>query len=442
MQERAAGEPDHLRVAFVNQAIDRILPPLQNSVGACTYGLAGALAPNADVTVYGRRNAHVDVAPEETHAGMRFRFLDAPRADRLLFREYERIAPWLRPLNAGMTAPVSSSRLLFPMYTRSVVRDIARARPDVVHVQHSTQYLRAVKAHSPHTALVLQLHAELYPQNNLHALEPRLAAADLVLSVSDFITDRAREQFPRLASRCHTLYNGIDPSEFPVAKDHRDRTGPLTIMCAGSVSPHKGLHLLVEAFARLAPVHPDARLEIVGPLHTVPPAETYPMDDRALVARMAPFYAGDYPDRLRRAIPRELQDRVVITGGVPRAELLERYAAADVFVFPSIWDEGFGLPPVEAMAAGVPVVASRSGAVPETVVDGRTGILVAKDDATALAAAITRLLDDQELRAAMGKLARERALGVFTWSRAADRALDLYRTVLGPVAPAGPERAR
>ncbi len=123
-----------------------------------------------------------------------------------------------------------------------------------MHVQHSTQFIRPLKAHAPHRVVVLQLHAELYPQNNLHAIERRLAAADLIVSVSDYITDKTREQLPRLADRCHTLWNGIDPDEFTVAKDHRNRTGPLTIMYAGSVSPHKGLHLLIEAYARVAAV--------------------------------------------------------------------------------------------------------------------------------------------------------------------------------------------
>jgi glycosyltransferase involved in cell wall biosynthesis len=416
-----------MRVAFVNQPIDRILPPIQNSVGACTYGLAGALAARTDITVYGRRNGQFGaVAEEETRDGMRFVFRDAPRPDRLLFRHYGRISPWLRPLNHGMNPPASSARALFPAYTRAVAREIGEARYDVVHVQHSTQFVRPLKARNPGVPVVLQLHAELYPQNNLRAIERRLEAADLVLSVSDYITDLTRRQLPRLADRCHTLSNGIDPNEFTNPKDHHRRTGPLTIMYAGSVSPHKGLHVLIDAYTRVATARPDTRLEIVGPLHTVPPSETYPMDDPAFVRRISSLYADDYVARLRAQIPRELQPMIEITGGLPREELLARYAAADLFVFPPIWDEGFGLPPVEAMAAGVPVVASRSGAVSDTVVDGQTGLLVEKDDPGELADAMARLLDDVELRATMGERGRRRALAEFTWSHAADRAMQLY----------------
>src|ERR1700748_3015604 len=108
------------RVAFVNQAIDRILPPHGTSVGGCTYGLGGALVPLADVHVYGRRNAHIGVAEEEDHAGMHFHFRDAPRADRALFRFYPKYSHAFRPLNGGMLEPVSSSPTLFPIYTRAV----------------------------------------------------------------------------------------------------------------------------------------------------------------------------------------------------------------------------------------------------------------------------------------------------------------------------------
>ena len=419
------------RIAFVAQPIDRILPPLQNSVGACTWGLAGSLAETNDVTVYGRGNGHDGVAENETHAGMRFRFLDGPRADRLLFREYGRIAPWLRPLNGGVIPPISSSRALFPLYTRAVSREVAARDFDVVHVQHSTQFVRPVKARNPRGAVVLQLHAELYPQNNLRAIEHRLSAADLVVSVSDYITEMTREQLPRLADRCHTLSNGIDPEEFPIAKDHRHSSGPLTIMYAGSVSPHKGVHLLIDAFVAIAADHPDTRLDLVGPLHTVPPSETYPMNDRGRENEIAQLYAGDYIEQLRASIPPGLADRISILGGIPRSELLARYAAADVFVFPSIWDEGFGLPPVEAMAAGVPVVASRSGAVSHTVLDGQTGFLVDKNDSRALAIAMARLLDDPGLRATMGERGRRRALDLFTWNQAASRAMELYDIARG-----------
>ena len=88
---------------------------------------------------------------------------------------------------------------------------------------------------------------------------------------------------------------------------------------------------------------------------------------------MAAFHKSEYVTRLEANLPADVAGKVSILGMIPRQELLDRYYSSDVFAFPPIWDEGFGLPPVEAMAAGLPVVASRSGTVKETVVEGRTG---------------------------------------------------------------------
>jgi len=85
------------------------------------------------------------------------------------------------------------------------------------------------------------------------------------------------------------------------------------------------------------------------------------------------------------------------------------------------------------MAAGTPVVATRSGGIVETVRDGETGLLVAKNDAQALAEAIIQLLDNDALRESMGRAARARALGHFTWDRIAERAYAIYESLSVPV---------
>jgi glycosyltransferase involved in cell wall biosynthesis len=109
--------------------------------------------------------------------------------------------------------------------------------------------------------------------------------------------------------------------------------------------------------------------------------------------------------------------------------LLEHYFNADIFVFPPIWNEGFGIPPVEAMAAGVPVVATRSGAVVETVKHNETGFLVEKNDPQALAQAMSILLESDTLREAMGRAARRRAFERFTWDGVAKAMYSRYQAL-------------
>jgi len=100
---------------------------------------------------------------------------------------------------------------------------------------------------------------------------------------------------------------------------------------------------------------------------------------------------------------------------------------ADIFVLPSVCNDSFGIPLVEAMAAGAPVVANLSGGVVETVTDRETGFIVEKNDAHQLAQALLRLLEDDALRETMGRGGRKRALAYFTWDKIAETMLRRYR---------------
>lgn len=120
-------------------------------------------------------------------------------------------------------------------------------------------------------------------------------------------------------------------------------------------------------------------------------------------------------------------DAVRFTGRVSDTELVHHLRSAELVVVPSLF-EGFSLPLVEAMSCGTPVVATTGGALPE--VAGDAALLVAPGDAQALAAAITRALSDAPLRARLGAAGRSRVVDHFTWSAAARRTADIYRTAL------------
>jgi glycosyltransferase involved in cell wall biosynthesis len=180
-------------------------------------------------------------------------------------------------------------------------------------------------------------------------------------------------------------------------------------------------------------------LDVVGPQGSYPLAETFELQERELIESVYPFYAynwisrlkeklslappdaGTYLAHLKERLPAEASGKVAFLGFVPRPDLVDLYYNADVFAFAPIWDEGFGIPPVEAMAAGVPVVASRSGAIPETVRDKQTGFLVSKNDPRALADSILKLLYDDNLRKKMGRAARTWVHENFIWDRVAER---------------------
>ncbi|HEY9825134.1 MAG TPA: glycosyltransferase family 4 protein [Stenomitos sp.] len=425
-----------MKVAIVNQSLDRILPPFQTSVGLCTYRLARALAPFCEVVVYGVSGtaAPLEVGQELQEEGVCYRFISPTLSDKVIGKIFKRYAksPLGRYFNQGFKPAPSVSAWTAPLYGRKIAQDMQLQDFDVVHFQHTSQYIPLVKRLNPQTKVVLQLHAEWFPQHNQPLLRRRLKNVDLVATVSDYITEKTRTDFAELNDRCSTIYNGIDGSEFATEKDYvalRNRQEK-KILYVGAISPHKGIHVLIEAFKIIAQQHPNACLQLAGPQWPYPLEETFAMNNTELIAKVSPYYAFDYMTLLRGMIPPELVDQVSFLGAIPRLQLIEAFYEADVFVFPSIWDEGFGLPPLEAMASGTPVVAAQSGALAEVVQDGQQGFLVEKNDPVGLATKIIEILVNDDLKESLGKAARARALKQFTWNQAAAVALRYYHALM------------
>jgi glycosyltransferase involved in cell wall biosynthesis len=437
---------DNLKIAFVNQPFDTIIPPNQNSVGACTYWVARPFAKSADVLVYGIKDTNPDPTFLAARYGIDFRLFPATRKDRLLFSARKKYGKIFRP-----GSQISTSKWTFPDYGRQVALDLADENCDVIHLQHCSQYLPIIREHNPRAKIVLHLHSEWFSQSNPVALTGRIEQADLLTSVGKHITEKTKRTFPRLADRFETTYNGIDPQEFLREKDYaslRERRIK-RILYSGAVSPHKGLHVLLDAFVLVARKYPDVVLEIVGPIGSYPLEENFDLrDDRALIAEITPFYKtslwsllksrlfpgasrkGTYLRYLEGRLPADVAEKVSFRGFISRAELVESYYDSDIFAFAPIWDEGFGLPPLEAMAAGTPIVTSRSGTVPETVINGTTGLVVEKNNVEELAQALLLLLEDDERREAMGRAGRRRVMRHFTWDAIAEGMRKRYETLV------------
>ncbi len=201
---------------------------------------------------------------------------------------------------------------------------------------------------------------------------------------------------------------GVDHNVFRPRDDVEPVPGRIMVTSSSDV-PMKGLVPLLEAVAKLR-TERDIELVVIG---------------------------NPRPDgRVARAIDRlDLGPVVRCVSGISDDELARNYARAQVAVVPSLY-EGFSLPAIEAMACGVALVATTGGALPEVVGrDGDTGLLVPPDDPGALAAAIGRLLDDDELRRRLGAAGRQRVLGRFTWPVTAAGTAAEYRALLADLAP-------
>jgi glycosyltransferase involved in cell wall biosynthesis len=218
-------------------------------------------------------------------------------------------------------------------------------------------------------------------------------------SLADIVRDLGVEP-----DRLRVVHVGVDPEQFrPVPEVARvpDRLMTTT----SSDVPLKGLVHLLEAVAKLRIERPNLTLTVIG----------------------APRAGGAIEGAIERF---GIADAVQFQTKVSDERLVELYAEAQLAVVPSLY-EGFSLPAVEAQAAGVPLVATTGGALPEVVgKDGSTAVLVPPGDAGALAATIDRLLDDPARRDAIGRAGRTWAVERYSWDATASRTVELYREVI------------
>jgi glycogen(starch) synthase len=201
-------------------------------------------------------------------------------------------------------------------------------------------------------------------------------------------------------ARIAVIPNGIDQAFFerPLMRNTSSVQKPLQLLFVGRLRVEKGLLVLLKALDLL--LNGNGRRE-----------------EHDLPVHLHVFGAGDevYVRELESFL-REKQLRQVVTfhGKVPQSELLEQYDRADMLLVPSLWDEPFGLVVAEAMARGLPVIASNCGGPAELITHNSDGLLVPPGDVEALAAAIQEMIDHPSRRHSLGQAARETAQSRFT----------------------------
>jgi glycosyltransferase involved in cell wall biosynthesis len=246
----------------------------------------------------------------------------------------------------------------------------------------------------------------------LDALATRaLARADALIAVSAYTRETVVQALGYPAERVWIVSEGVDhalfhPRKVPPDFDAQYGLDPCGryLLYVGSENPRKNLPFLLRAFARLRQVLPDVRLIRVGAVQYLPQA-------RALQEQI---------ERLG------LSNVVLHYPSVSDEDLALFYNRASLFVFPSLY-EGFGLPPLEAMACGTPVVCSNAASLPEVV--GDAAIMVDPYDVEGLAEAMYRVLTDAGLREKLRAKGLERARQ-FTWERTARETVAVYQEVL------------
>ena len=316
---------------------------------------------------------------------------------------------------------------------RLALRAMADPDVDLVHDHVSLPSL-ALFARTPRRRKPLVVHAwnaALAPGEaagcrgrTLHRLANGPEAAWLALAGQTDIVVSSRHQAAQLTwakgARVHVVPNGVDTAMFrPAARGERDEAqrtfgvhGDPVVLYYGHLSPWKGLDTLVDALPALFAGAPDASalLSVTG----------YGGDGSALVSRLA---------------ERRILGKVALRGP---SEVRALHEAADIAVVPARAAVGTACHPnvlLESMAAGLAIVASDVGSIPEIVQHGRNGLLVPPGDPAALATALRMLADDPVLRRRLGRAARDTVVASFGWDRAARAMRDVYRVAGAPVAP-------
>ncbi len=228
--------------------------------------------------------------------------------------------------------------------------------------------------------------------------------ASQVFAVSGGLRELAEASFPDVD--VGVIYNGIDVTEVAQARRQDAGDGRLRLICVSRLIPRKGINDLLNALASLSGLVFELTLIGSGPSETA-------------LRKLAEAYG--------------IADNVKFLGYCTAGEVLAQYVKSDMLVFPTHSD-AFANVILEAMSAGLPVIASRVGGIAEAVIDGETGILVNPERPDQLAAAIQKLANDDALRVEFGLAGQQRVLDMFTWDENAKRYVEAYADAAKPAA--------
>ncbi|WP_197320348.1 glycosyltransferase [Saccharomonospora sp. NB11] len=369
---------------------------------------AGLVRAGHEVTVYTRRDD--EDLPDEVTTPAGYRVVHVP---------------------AGPARYLPKDELLPHMgeFTRFLSSRWEVDRPDIVHAHFWMSGLAALMAARPLSVPVVQTFHALGVVKRRHqgahdtspaeriGLERLIGkhAARVATTCSDEVFELVRLGLPR--SRMSIVPCGVDLERFSPSGPAEQRRNRYRLVSVGRLVPRKGFDVAIAALRSL----PETELIIAGG-----PQEGRLTED-AEATRL-----------LRLARQLGVADRVHLRGRVARADVPALLRSADVVVC-TPWYEPFGIVPLEAMACGVPVVASAVGGLTDTVVDGVTGLHVPPKRPDALAAAVRRLLSDAALRDAYGIAGADRARCRYSWDRIASDTMRVYERVVPAAALSGEE---
>ena len=287
-------------------------------------------------------------------------------------------------------------------YMTSVLHYVRGRHYDLIQVDNRPHYMAKIKRAFPKIPVSLFLHSLTFVRPT-EQISQCLAKADVIIANSESLKLRLSQRFPENSSKMVTVHLGVDTEQFQPNKPKALSAG-FNILFAGRVIPRKGVPVLIRAVSLVRKAGKEVALTVVG--------------------RGRPGYMREL-----RKLARRQRVPVRFAGSVPHSAIHRKFQEADCLSCPSQEHEAFGLVNVEAMACGLPVIASNIGGISEIIRHGENGFLVDKyHQPEEHAYWIWQLVQHRDTAAQMSAKAREHAVKRFGWKQTAMKLMGIYQS--------------
>lgn len=312
----------------------------------------------------------------------------------------------------------------FELYKNGVVNFLENHENsfDIIHIFNRPRLVLPVRSASGNARIILSMHNDMFNPEKIPYEEAVRVVSEVerIVTVSNYVGNVIKSLYPQAAPKLKTIYSGVDTDRFlPGSHKNMERfrnkirkkyglENKTVILYAGRLSHNKGADRLIRALPLLAKKYDDLALVVIGSNWF---SENHLTDFVAYIRALAK----------RQPVP------VITTGFIHPDEIHQWFAAADLFVCTSVWQEPLARVHYEAMAAGLPIVTTARGGNPEVIMEGKNGLVVKEpEDPANFAEAISKLLDHKETMKKMGETNRQLAVSCYKWERVAADILSVW----------------
>lgn len=304
-------------------------------------------------------------------------------------------------------------------YLEDGLNKVAKETFDLIQIENRPTYAPKVREFFPKTPIILSLHSLTFMDKlTVEEANQKLDNVDGVLTVSNFITNTMKSRYPKYSDLFHTNHLGVDIDKFKpitykeklqIRKQWKIKTITYpNILFIGRVIPKKGLHTLIKSVYYLKKAYPRIGIIVVGSPWPGKKKTTKYINNVQILAK-------------------QLNVPILFTGYIPPSQINQLYHLGDIFVLPTLFQEGLPMVNLEAMASGLPVISSNRGGINEVIQHGKNGLLISDyKNPVAYARAIKQLVKNPKKTKSLTENARIHVINYFTWDHSVTSLREYY----------------